>query len=301
MKSLKFTRGKFLRILGPKTRIPKPNGKVKKIISFKTYTQETVEYNVSKNERVKSFLLKPKNIKTKLPVIICHHQHASKYNRAKSEMVGIKGDKNLSYAKELAELGFITLAPDAIGFEDRNKSSNNWWGSEYFELATRIVKGETLLEKTLSDLSASINYLETRKDIKKDKIGFIGHSYGGRMAILFPAYDRRVKASVSNCYSRNIKNSLTFSSKTRIPMELVVPGILKYADYQDFVRLVHPCHLLISAAKKDKWSQDANQIFKYAKKYFKKSELKLKMWDGGHKFSKNMREYSYNFLMNKLK
>ena len=301
MKESKLNYRRYIKLLGPKTIIPKVNGKILKIKNYKNYTLEIIEYNVEKKERIKSFLLKPKKLKKKTPVIICHHQHASRYNRAKSEIVGLKGDKNLAYAKELAERGFITFAPDAIGFEDRNKSKKNWWGSEYFELATRIIKGKTLLEKTLSDLSASINYLYTRKEINKSKIGFIGHSYGGRMAILFPAYDKRIKASVSNCYCRNFKKSLDFNSKTRIPMELVVPNILKYGDFQDIVKLVHPCHLFISASKQDKWSQDAKEIYKYAKKYFKKSDLKLKIWPGKHEFSKAMRNKSYQFLEEKLK
>lgn len=295
-----FNYKKFIKLLGPKTYVPKPKGKILNTKIFKKYILQTVEYNVEKNERVKSFLLKPKNFIKKFPVIICHHQHASKYTTGKSEIAGIKGNKDLFYAKELAELGFITLAPDSIAFEDRNKCSNNWWGSEYFELATRIIRGKNLLEKLLSDLSASINYLETRKDVEKSKIGFIGHSYGGRMAILFPAYDKRIKVSVSNCYCRNIKNSLNFNSNARIPMELVIPGLLKNADFQDFVKLVHPCHLLISAAKNDKWSQDANKIYKVSKKYFKKAELKLKIWRCGHRFSKKMRIFSYNFIKEKL-
>ena len=67
------------------------------------------------------------------------------------------------------------------------------------------------------------------------------------------------------------------------------------------VKLVNPCHLLISAAKKDKWSRDSREIYKYAKNNFKNSELKLKIWQGGHKFSKKMRNNAYKFLIEKLK
>ena len=67
-------------------------------------------------------------------------------------------------------------------------------------------------------------------------------------------------------------------------MEMVVPNIFNYCDYGDIVKLVNPCHLLISAAKKDKWSRDSREIYKYAKNNFKNSELKLKIWQGGHNF-----------------
>ena len=108
------------------------------------------------------------------------------------------------------------------------------------------------------------------------------------MAILFPAYDKRIKVSVANCYARKLGNSIKITSGTRIPMELVVPNILKFGDFDQFVKLVHPCNLLLSVAKKDKWSQDAKSIYKYAKPFFRKSEIKLKIWPGNHSFTKKM-------------
>ena len=113
----------------------------------KKYILEKVSYLVEKmKELVRIFFYLEKN-KT-FPVVICHHQHASRYNLAKSEIAGIKGNKSLCYAKEIAERGIATLAIDAIGFEDRNKLGKNWWGVEYFEMASRIINGKTLLEKT---------------------------------------------------------------------------------------------------------------------------------------------------------
>ena len=43
------------------------------------------------------------------------------------------------------------------------------------------------------------------------------------------------------------------------------------------------------------------KIYKFAKPFFKKSELKLKMWNGKHEFSKKMRYLAYKFLEEKLK
>ena len=103
----------------------------------------------------------------------CHHQHSSNYNRAKSEVIGLTGDPDLAYAREMAENGFITFAPDAVAFEDRNWHRESWWGTEYFELATRLVKGETLLAKVLSDISVGVDYLVTRPEVDSENIGFL--------------------------------------------------------------------------------------------------------------------------------
>ena len=146
------------------------------------------------------------------------------------------------------------------------------------------------------DLSAAIDYVLTRPEIDKKRVGFIGHSYGGRMACILPAYDSRVKVSVANCYARQLRNSLDINSKTRIPMELVIPNILKYGDFSDLLKLSSNCNILLSISKKDKWSQDASEIYKKTKKFFKKKNLHLKKWSTGHSFSKNMRVYSYKYI-----
>ena len=86
------------------------------------YIREKIEYSVEKGERIRAYILMPKNIK-KAPAIFCHHQHAGNWELGKSEVVGIKGDRNQAVAVELAERGYITFAPDCIGFEERNSAN----------------------------------------------------------------------------------------------------------------------------------------------------------------------------------
>ena len=40
-----------------------------------------------------------------------------------SEVVGLKGDADQAYASELAERGYVVIAPDALAFEERNWSN----------------------------------------------------------------------------------------------------------------------------------------------------------------------------------
>src|SRR5205085_2456116 len=70
---------------------------------------------------------------------------------------------------------------------------------EYYELASRLIHGQTLLAKVLHDVRVALDYLATRCEVDPTRIGFIGHSYGGRMAIWASACDERIRAAVSNC------------------------------------------------------------------------------------------------------
>ena len=106
-------------------------------------------------------------------------------------------------------MGFVTFVPDAISFEERNFFKQKLWGVEYYELASRIIQGKTLLEKNLSDLSVALDFL-IKKNLLIKKNWIYRTLYGARMAVMFPAYDKRIKASVSNCWCLNYKKSLKY-------------------------------------------------------------------------------------------
>jgi len=257
------------------------------------YVRQTVEYAVEEAERVKSFILLPKNAGKTAPAVVAHHQHAGQFDLGKSEVVGLAGDPVQAYGAELAERGYVVIAPDALAFEERNWSAIAGH-AEYYELASRLVRGETLLGKVLHDVRVALDYLATRPEVDPSRLGFIGHSYGGRMAIWASAFDERIRSAVSNCGCVNYWDSLTRDAG--IQMAFCVPGILRLGDLEDVVRLAAPRALLIQAAEDDKWSRGAQAIFDYARSAFPEGQLEIKIWPGGHRFSQSMRETAYAFL-----
>jgi len=261
------------------------------------YFREKVEYCTEPGEIIRAYVCVPRKRKPKTPAIFCHHQHAWDFELGKSEVVGLAGDPDQKYAAELAERGYITFAPDAIGFEERNWSGGSFQTS-YYELTSRLVTGRTLLAKVLHDASVGLDYLESREDVDRERMGFIGHSYGGRMALWVPAFDKRVKASVSHCGCVNYKDSL--NRDAGIQMEFCVPNIMEVGDIEDVVALAPPAALLISATDQDKWSRGAQAIFNSARHAFSEGDLCLKIWPGGHVFTKAMRKEAYAFLDRRL-
>ena len=243
-----------------------------------TYVRQTVEYAVEATERVKSFVLLPKNIHGGTPAVIAHHQHAGEFELGKSEVVGLVGNPDQAYGAELAERGYVVIAPDALAFEERNWSKIPGQ-AEYYELASRLIRGQTLLRKVLHDIDVALDYLVTRPEVDQNRIGFIGHSYGGRMAIWATAFAERIRAAVSNCGCVNYKDSLT--RDVGIQMEFCVPGILNLGDVEDVLRLAAPRALLIQATEDDKWSQGAQVMVDHAQSAFPEGQLEIKIWPGG--------------------
>ena len=288
-----MNRETLLKLLGPfPTRVPLETRTLERV-DCGAYLREKVSYCTERDEQISAYVCIPKKIVERMPAVFCHHQHNFQFALGKSEVVGLAGDPDQAYAAELAQRGFITFAPDAIAFEERNWSGGTS-DAEYYELASRLVRGHTLLAKVIHDASVGIDYLASRSEVDAQRIGFLGHSYGGRMAIWLPAVDRRIRATVSNCGCVGYVDSLR--RDVGIQMEFCVPGIMDYGEIDDIVACVAPTPLFISAAAEDRWSRGAASVYKSALPAFNNSTLKLHIWPGGHAFTPPMREAAYQFL-----
>jgi hypothetical protein len=170
------------RLLGPFPTVGPLDAVVLETVDCGLYVRETIEYAVEADERIRSFLLVPKHINRTVPAIFAHHQHARQFHLGKSEVVGLAGDPDQAYAAELAQRGYVVIAPDALAFEERNWS-NPSGDAEYFELATRLVQGKTLLAKCLHDVSVAIDYLAARRKWIRYGLG----SSATRMAAGWPS------------------------------------------------------------------------------------------------------------------
>ncbi|MGH9328452.1 MAG: SUMF1/EgtB/PvdO family nonheme iron enzyme [Terriglobia bacterium] len=97
-----------------------------------------------------------------------------------------------AFARMAVEKGYIAVAM-------------RWFGESYGEGLNEAVANLKLrhphctgLGKWVWDSERLVDYLFTLPDVDQRRIGIIGHSLGGKMALYAPAFDRRITAVVSN-------------------------------------------------------------------------------------------------------
>ncbi|MCC6288478.1 MAG: alpha/beta fold hydrolase [Chitinophagaceae bacterium] len=152
----------------------------------KTYVLYNIRFTVTNSETLPAFLYVPiqRDRKKKLPAMLALHP---------TGMCGKKitdGQDTLyknAIARELAERGYVVIAPDYPGFGDQK---------DYDFKADRYQSGTM---KAIFDNMRCIDLLQSRPDVNPDKIGVIGHSLGGHNAIFTGAFDTRLKVTVSSC------------------------------------------------------------------------------------------------------
>ena len=282
----------FLQLLGPLPIKSPLNVHIVEEVDCGTFVRKKITFSSEAHETISAYLCLPKKAGP-LPAIYCFHQHAGNHLLGKSEVVGLAGSPDQAYAKELAERGFITLSPDAICFEERAETGDPF-RFHIHQLTTRLIQGKTLLGKVLFDVSAGIDLLTSLSEVDSNRIGFIGHSYGGRTALFAPVFDRRIKAAVCSCGSTSFSDMLRHD--TGIQFDFVVPDMLTHGDIPDIVRLVEPANLLIVGTDDDKWGMSMPAIQAQAQDAFKEGKLEIRSFAGKHQFSVEMRELAYGFL-----
>ena len=116
--------------------------------------------------------------------VLCLHQTIG---IGKDEPAGLGGSANLHYALELAQHGFVTLAPDYPSFGEYPYS---------FPPEHGYISGSM---KAISDNMRAIDVLQAIEQVDPERIGCIGHSLGGHNTMFTAVFDLRIKALVSSC------------------------------------------------------------------------------------------------------
>jgi uncharacterized protein len=84
----------------------------------------------------------------------------------------------------------------------------------------------------VNDLNAWYQYLITRTDIDQDRIGILGNSFGGMLAIQYAAQNKNIKALVADCAFSSLNDTVSTSVEyfTDLPAFPFAPLIVFWAE-----------------------------------------------------------------------
>ena len=249
------------------------------------YTRQLISYE-SHGDKVSAYLLLPDKLEGN-PAVLINHQHNREHHLGKSEVCGLAGNPLQAFGPALARKGFVVLAPDSICFEERreDKTVEGFdFGQHFQEMTYRIVTGEFLMKRVLTDAMNGISLLRNLPFVDGNRIGTMGHSYGGNTTLFLTALDERISfacASGSACtFEYRMKHG------TGIEMASVIPNFHGKYDIDDLVALTAPRKLLIVSSDEDKYSMDAPEIVEKAGKRYEElgvaKNLEHMRYQGGH-------------------
>lgn len=143
------------------------------------HTQFRVEFNGIKEDRVPAFLYVPKRKLKSPPVPAILLQYGTGGSKTTNYIVAI--------GKQFVSRGFVVLTIDVPGRGERKKKDKK--SSPVLGLldASEVMH-------YCGDYSRAVDFLATRPEVDKERLGYVGISWGAITGITYVAYDERIKA-----------------------------------------------------------------------------------------------------------
>jgi dienelactone hydrolase len=272
------------------------------------YVRRLVTYASEPNSRVPAYLLVPKDVlkgNRKAPVALCLHGTDNVIGHG--TVVGLGKKANRSYAAELADRGYVCLAP-------------NYPLLAKYQPDVKKLGWESGTLKAVWDNIRGLDYLESLPFADVKNAGTIGHSLGGHNSVYTAVFEPRLKVIVSSCGLDSFLDYYGGDEKNWAPEKgwCQTRYMLKLADYKgklaeipfDFHELIGalaPRHILIIAPKEDHnfKAESVDRIAKAAQTVFKlhgkPDNLRVEHPAGGPDFPPAMREAAYKLFDDVLK
>lgn len=161
-----------------------------------SYVRRKVSFAVQSGDWMPAWLLVPKQIKGRVPAIVCFYGTTS--GAGKDTTVGLSGAKpgsapvrNRASAIDVVEGGFVALAPDYLRDGERLPPGGRPYDTTDFY--ARFPEW-SCVGKDIWDTMRAVDYLQTLPMVDPERIGMVGHSYGGHTTIFAAALEPRIKA-----------------------------------------------------------------------------------------------------------
>ncbi len=152
-----------------------------------SYTRLLVTYASEPGSRVPAYLLVPNEAlggRKKLPGILALHPTDMEYGHR--VLVEQLRGKYRAYARDLAERGYVVIAPAYPLMAD-------------YQPDLKALGYQSGTMKAIRDNMRALDLLETLPFVQQGKYGAIGHSLGGHNAIYTAVFDPRIAVVVSSC------------------------------------------------------------------------------------------------------
>jgi dienelactone hydrolase len=146
---------------------------------------EKVSFDAAyENQRMIVYLFLPRNSSPPFQTLIFFPGSYAVDSKDLKTEGGING-----YLDFVLKSGRAVAYPVYFRTYERNDGKNDYYPAQSHEYTEDLIKW-------VKDFSRTIDYLETRTDIDTSKLGFYGHSWGGRLGGIIPAVEDRLAVNI---------------------------------------------------------------------------------------------------------
>ncbi|MGH9160526.1 MAG: alpha/beta hydrolase family protein [Vicinamibacteraceae bacterium] len=225
--------------------------------TFPGYGREKIVFDSRPGVSVLAYLLLPEKARSPAAVMICVPGHG----RGVDDIVGIdeqgrdrtdKAGYQHDFAIQVAEAGMAALAIEPMGFGCRRDPINarEGLGQKACDPVAggALLLGQTMIGWRVWDVMRTLDYIETRPELDKGRVGCMGISGGGTVTLFSTALDRRLRVALVSGYLNTFRDSIGSLAHC---IDNYVPGILTWAEMYDVGGLIAPRPLFVESGERD--------------------------------------------------
>lgn len=215
---------------------------------------------------IRAWLFVPLALPPPRPAVVVLHQTVP---QGKDEPAGVNATLPwMAHALYYARQGYVTLAPDAIGYGERTAGGTARTGFEFADAAPILNEHPdmTLLGLMLFDVTRCVDYLETRPDVHRNRIGVLGHSQGGILVNCVMGLEPRFRVGIASCGYGLFRTDALFPDRWAAKNSAYLPRLALYAgrpnelplDFLHIMALAAPRPYLVQTSLGDTiWTRPA--------------------------------------------
>ena len=309
---------------------------------FADYIKEEVVFTGAAPLRVPGIVLIPRKGDGPFPAVAALHDMGGMRVYGKEKLLAFAGESaaltqhredcydGVSIMAELAKRGYLVIAIDAINFGERTMGAAEdpeGFGAMRDKLSvdearalTMRIGGEQevlLVRHILSvgrtwpglmtvDDVRTVDYLCSRGDVDKARIGCMGLSVGGYRANHLAAVDERVRAAVSVCWSSTLDGVVGYNVDGAIGWFMLAPGLFERMDICDVQALASPRAFMAISGWDDQLMQPYGMArgHLHLRRCFEHAgcpeQLGSMIYDCPHEFNAQMQGDAFEWLGEKL-
>jgi dienelactone hydrolase len=272
-----------------------------------------------------------------LPAIVALHDHGGFYLWGKEKLVETPGEhavlsefkqryyEGKSIANELVRQGYLVIVIDMFYWGDRRMlldDDPDDWRSRPSTLTRERIQAfngrsgqnEQLVGRTIFaagftwpgvlcwDDVRTVDYLCTRPEVDRHRIGCVGLSVGGLRSCYLAALDERIKAAIVVGWMTSFPWQLQKHIRNTIGHTKVIPGLYQYLDYPDIASLAMPAPLLVINGSQDTLfhPEGVQASFRKLQDCYRKAgvseQLATRLYDTPHEFNLQMQTEAWAWL-----
>ena len=300
------------------------------------YIEEYLTFRTTPDLRVPAYVLIPKNATRPAPGLVVLHCHGGAYVWGKEKVVAVENEhpvlsqfkqqlyEGTSIATELVRRGYVVitidmfywgerrmlLEDDPASYRERERMSAdeiavfNRRSSQSEQLVARslMTAGITWSGVMLWDDLRTLDYLASRPEVDRQRLGCVGLSVGGYRSFLLAALDPRIRAAVDVGWMTSFASNLRRYVLNTVGLTFHIPGLYRYLDLPDLAALIAPRSVLVINGSRDGlFPRDGvDKAFQKIEACFRKAGVperqRCRLYDAPHQFNREMQAEAWEWL-----